>query len=334
MLISIFMSNSNAQDNCQTAIIEATNQFDNGNYQKVIDLLETKIDVCDYSKDVKTQIYKMLITSYIEIDDIEKADKLTYYFVKKNPEYRTSNIDPYPFVNSLNSFNIRRNWVVGVDGSITKTNIKVINQYKLTEDFDNYSSEYKSRTSLILNLYFEKYFSKRFSILFDITNYNLKISKSVYYGDFYEYIYKETGLVVKLSNKFSYTIFDNNKISASLLLGYYAYAYTNPFFTVEYKYLGEDNTYEQKIPIEKRHFGNVGYSSGVKFSYRLERFDINLQIAQNYDFIIFNDKNFRYYDLNPIVDYYLIDDDFKIQQSVLLIGFSYNIFYKIKHKYR
>lgn len=331
--ILIFSNKVFSQNDCESAFVEATNEFEIGNYQKVIELMQNRISECDYSKETKLQIYKMLTSSYKEIDDIENSEYYTLKFIRKEPEYSIQSIDQVSFINSFQKFSCRPNWTVGITFSMIRSDIAILSHYQI---FQNVNEElsYSADNQNILTFYFQKYFSKRFSTIVDFTNYNFNIVKTVNFDEFYNYVYTESSFISRFTNYYSLNLFNKRRVGINCNVGWYAYLYSKNTYKLQYTYSGIEDVLTGDVSEKKRWQGVVGVTGGLSLNYKFDRFSVVLLYRYMTDFFPINNPSERYRNTDLIFDYYLIDDDFKIAQNEIQIGFSYNLIYKIKHKYK
>jgi hypothetical protein len=329
IFLSIYYFRLQAQDVCQQAVIDAKLEFEYGNYQKVIELLNEKINTCDYSKATKLEVYKFLISSYTEIDEIETAEKLTYEYLKKNPEYEFQNIDPFSFTNSISKFSVRPNYSFEIDFNTMFRKINVEKTFKIFDEED-YFSVYNSNVSPVFNIVIQKHFTKRFSNALEFSNYNVKIVKSVRYSNYCGYISTESFGVSRFSIFSLYQFLNIKNISVTFLAGIYLYQSKSNELKIDF------TIPENKEPYEKyktRTIENLGFATGLSFDYKIDKITLKIQARYVIDGSLFNKTYERYSipDLN--INNFYVDDNVRISQTEIIFGVSFNIFYKIKHKY-
>jgi len=324
------ITKSYSQDSCQIAIVEATAAFDNGNYQKVVDLLKDRINECDYSRDTKLQVYKLLVASYAEIDEIEISEKNALKFLKHNPEYDFLSTDPLTFKNSISKYSIRPNYTFGLDLNIMFITSNVIKSYKIIED-PNYTVTYKDKLSIPFNTAIQKHFTQRFSTCFEFKNYKIETIKNASFSNNYRYESIIKFSTFKLTNLNIYQIIRFNKISLNAFGGFYGYVSKSSEFSIT---PFTNNIQGEMYDIYNTRYLNVGYTSGLSLIYKIERFNLKIQARYSEDYLLLNRVENRY--ANPFlnINYLYVDDDIRFSQFEVLIGISYNFFYKIKHKYK
>jgi len=334
MFLINFSNNLKAQDSCEVAFIQATKAYEDGNYEKVISLLKDRIRKCDYSTDTKLQIYKLLSASYSEIDEIELAEKSTYKFIKRNPEYVPQSIDPLSFINSFEKYNIRPNLAFGMDAILRNPKVNVLKEFYIF-DTTNYNSRYSNRYSLDLNVYIEKYFSNIFSTSIHFINGSFKYSKFYSYSDSTKFEYSESFLKYKFANLNSFqlakiTLGVKSNVTICISAGFYVYYISNFKTSLKINDTEHDIDYNMnkvRLPL------NAGALSGFSINWKLERINIRFQYKYSRDFFIFNIPQNRYIYPDFNINYYYVDNNIKFTQKEFSIGFSYNLIYKVKHKY-
>ncbi len=316
-------------DSCQLAYVEANKAFTNGDYKLVIDLLKDRTNACDYSRETKLQILKLLSASYSEMDEIEAAEKQTYKFIKKSPEYELQSIDDKQFINNFNKFKIRPNWAFGMDLIVMNSEINVQKKYKILNT-DTYELNYSNKKSYVLNIVIIKHLSKRIFSSSEFTNYNVRFSKNYSYGENLDYVFNESFFVLKVSEAVGLKILRYKNLSFNFIAGGYGYYIQNLDLDQEVEGEKVDLDYDfQKM----RMPGNGGIVYGMLINYKHQRFNFRIQTKRSRDFFSHNIANQRYMypDLN--IKYFYVDDDILFSMQELTFGVAFNIFYKVKHKY-
>lgn len=324
-----------AQDSCQIAIVDATRAFENGDYEKVISLVGERINTCKYNKNTKQQLRKILSASYYEIDEIEKADQQTYRFIKKNPEYQIQSTDPDLFKKSLSNFAIRPRLSVGANLSFQRVSFNVLKQYQVL-DYPDYNVNYTNKNYQILEFSLQYYFNQKLSIILDLGTTRLKTEKTFEYPDYYTLTYNESNFYGLTNVVISYKLFNYKLISVSAVGGIKNYILQpgTSNYTIAYN-LNNSGIIETEGTIKNgRRELNSGYILGLSLNTQYERFNIKIQPRFSADFLQNNIPSYRYENPNLNLNYYYIDDDYSLKQIELLIGVSYNLSYKVKHKYR
>lgn len=336
LIISIIgIDKLKAQDSCQVAVIEANRAFENGDYDKVILLVGKRINTCGYNKETKQQLYKILAASYSELDEIEKADQQTYKFIKKNPEYQTQSTDPDLFKKSLSNFYIRPRFAVGANFSIQKASNTILKQYQVL-DYPGYNVKYSHKYYQIVDFTAQYYFSENFSLILDLGSTNIRTEKYVEYPDFYSLTYNESNFYAFVNVLFSYNLLKYKFASLSALTGtgnsILQPGTTN--YTIGYSYANSGlNEIEGTLKNGRRELVPA-YILGFSINIQFDRFTLKVQPRYSADLITRNLPEARYANPELNLYYYHIDDDYSLKHTELIIGASYNISYKVKHKYR
>ncbi len=329
------ISKLKAQDSCHTAVIEATRAYENGDYERVISLVGERINTCSYNKDTKQQLRKILSASYSEIDEIEKADQQTYRFIKRNPEYQTQSTDPDLFKKSLSNFAVRPRLSVGANLSFQRVSFNVLKQYQVL-DYPGYNVNYTDRNFQILEFSLQYYFSQKLSVILDFGTTRLKTEKTFEYPDYYTLTYNESSFYGLMNMIISYNLFNYKLISVSAVGGTKNYILqpgtTN--YTIAYNLNNSGITETEGTLKNGRRFLNSGYILGLSINTQYERFNIKIQPRFSADFLQNNIPSYRYSNPDLNLNYYYIDDDYSLKQIELIVGVSYNLSYKVKHKYR
>jgi len=346
LLIFIFEFNSNlkAQDSCEVAFVEANKAFADGNYQKVISLLEKRLVICGYSRDTKLQILKLLSSSYYELDEIELAEKYTQKFVKMDPEYEIQSIDDKAFINNFEKFEKRPNWIFGIDFIYYKPKINVLKTFTIM-DTETYESWYQIKPEFTYNIIIQKNWSKKFASTAEFINGSITYTKFYNYNDTLNFELEEKFYRLKYALINSFMFANSNidisseykkfkfikNISINYLYGIYFNQIKNP--TIKLTKNGDEVDVDFNIEKLRIPF-NVGFTTGFLINYKYERFNFRFQYKYSRDQLSHNIKVARYNYASFNLDNYYVDDDLKFTQTEFSLGLAFNLTYKIKHKYK
>ncbi|MCX6350878.1 MAG: porin family protein [Bacteroidetes bacterium] len=320
-----------AQDNCANSVINAEALYQKGSFQDAIN----EITPCSQSTKNKTilwQSYKLLTLCYLYLDDKIQARKYAVKMMEINPAYQPSVLkDPAEFVTLVKTINVIPKFALGVSISngFCYTSVDVIQQYNVADNTKTYHSGIGNyfgtniSYSLSQNLLIESgLFSslKKYSITYSVNDFDVNITQRL--------TYLEVPLVVKytLGNRRFTPYF-----SAGLIAGYLLNAETD--FTSVYTPTAEKFKTLYYPAQENRTPLNFGAVAGIGLNYKINYKPLkgNFSIGYYYQKGINNlFLNNRYQLRSTLYNYYYMDDDFRINNSVFAIGYVKYLNYKIK----
>lgn len=157
-----------AQTACTQTLRQARTVFDEGRIHELESLLEGCLKNNGFSDDEKTEAYRLLILSYIYLDETEKADKTMLELLKFNPGFEiNTQADPAELINLYNTFRTKPIFFWGVRGGFNTTFVNVIKAYGV-HNTSNSSAAYANRVGYSAGLLIEKVFSKKLTARADI----------------------------------------------------------------------------------------------------------------------------------------------------------------------
>jgi hypothetical protein len=94
------------QEQCAFTLREAQNLYSQGLIENIPGMLQACIRD-GFTKEERSEAYKLIILSYLYDDDQEKANQEMLLFLKRYPEYEISATDPVEFTYLFNSYDTR-----------------------------------------------------------------------------------------------------------------------------------------------------------------------------------------------------------------------------------
>ena len=102
--LTICLLESKAQSDCTQTLRQARTTFDEGRIHE----LEARLSGCisnGFNDEERTEAYRLLILSYIYLDETDKADKTMLDLLHDNPGFKISNeADPTELINLYSTF--------------------------------------------------------------------------------------------------------------------------------------------------------------------------------------------------------------------------------------
>lgn len=161
--------------------------YDQGRLHELPALLENALTAGDFKTDAeKVEAYKILIITFIYIEEPEKADDAMIKLLETEHFFRPNASDPLEFQNLFKKFRSDAVFRAGFRGGVSQTFINVIkNHYIFAESVG--LGEYKSNLGIQVFGTFEKDFKKQFVLVGELgyvsQSYNYSNPK-VYISDF------------------------------------------------------------------------------------------------------------------------------------------------------
>lgn len=336
-----------AQSSCDDKIIEAEELYEEGKYNKVVNILTSVLEECEISKNKRSEIDKYLSGAYYEMDEIEEADKYMMRFIKKNSYYEINESnDPYAFKQEIVNFKTWSLFYISLSGGTSIDNILVEKIYPVKDSTStNYNQPVKTTKSFSVLAEVGWNINKYLSINsgFGASSFTLNQSIPMYSGLNFDYKENIIQLNVPIYLKFSYP-FKNGLIPA-IYLG----ADFTQLYSINYAYsysqtgtINPDNEFlisrkKDNIPItylaNQRNLNRNSALAGARLSYRLKKIQIYLDFRYKMDIESYNKIDERYFDADLFLSNSYVLPDFKIESYQVLLGFSFDFMYKVKSKY-
>ena len=111
---------------CARTLDKAENSYESGQLREVPQIL-AKCLKNGFNKPQKEQSYKLLVLTYIFLDDINKAEEYLLKLLKSNPQFKVSALDPPEFVYLYNGFRTRSYFSIGIKGGVNNTIVNTLN---------------------------------------------------------------------------------------------------------------------------------------------------------------------------------------------------------------
>ncbi len=150
---------------CPQILRQARTVYDEGRIQELPSLLASCIE-SGFTKEERTEAYRLLILSYIYLDEPDKADDTMLALLKDNPEFQINEAsDPAELINLYGTFRTKPIFMWGAKLDITYTFVNVINSYATydqTTTFGEYTPEIGIGGSIVVEKEFKNRLTGRF----------------------------------------------------------------------------------------------------------------------------------------------------------------------------
>lgn len=317
---------ANAQtDSCAIKLKNANTGYDQGDYDGTIKLLQSALQECRLDKNEKIQANKLLIMSYLKVDNLEAADNTAADIMKIDPYYKPDKFKDDPKLSALfDKYQPIPSFRIGFSAGINGTSIDVENTYSIVHD-DEASADlasYDSKTGFQLGLAGEYRVFKNLWVQLE--------------GQFrqssYEHVLDSVeGTTINYSEKLSY--FD-----IPLSVKYYImdktfapYVEAGATFSFMTNALSTTERDDQKDIVNRTDYRNTymtGFFGGAGVAYRMKGVSVFAAFRYTYFGDNVNKEGTRYDDLTNVFKYYYIDDDFCMDNWQISVGVNYTISYK------
>ena len=146
-----------AQTNCSDQLRLAQRRYDSGLLDDIPSILEPCLDR-GFTKEEKTNAYKMLIQTYLFSDLPEKADAMMLRFLREFPEYSILANDHSEFINLYNTY--RTSPIMKIELALGgNLSMPWVKEYFGLEDLNNSNAKYSSNFGGFMELnYINKLF--------------------------------------------------------------------------------------------------------------------------------------------------------------------------------
>ncbi len=312
-------------DSCSVKLKNANLGFDQGDYDGAVKLLRSALSECQLDKIEKIQANKLLIMSYLKIDNLEEADKVAATIMKIDPYYKPDKFKDDPAYCALfEKYQPTPVLRIGLNAGVNFSMIDVVNSYSIVHedaeatDFSEYNSktgfqigaqaEYRAYKNLWVELGLSFRQSQYEHILDSVENTTINYSEKLSYFD------------IPLSAK--YFFLDKT------FCPYIEAGATFSFVTDALSTTKRDDVKDLVNRTDYRNTFMMGYFGGAGISYKMQ----GLQVFADFRYVYYpenvNKEGTRYADDVNVFKYYYIDDDFRLDNLMVSFGVAYVLSYR------
>lgn len=329
LLIIFSVGSAIGQTVCTQTLREARTVYDEGRIQILPELLESCIN-SGFTEEEKTEAYRLLILSYIYLDEPTKADEAMLALLRHNPQFKINEqADPAELINLYKTFRTRPifNYGIKAGGNLTlievTKNFSTLNprfsdgEYQLNPGYQVGFSLEKSFSDLItanLEIYFngnitvyENSFSGLDSINRFIESQNIRLT--------------QTSISVPLTVQFAFL--QKSKFNPYIFLG------GSVNYLLSSTFNGETNTINESFEgatvdlISQRKSLNFSGVSGLGMKLDVGKNTFLTEVRLSYGILNQVEGSERYKNQTLIYDYGYIDNDFKLHSVSLSVGYIF-----------
>jgi hypothetical protein len=165
--LTICVLESKAQSDCTQTLRQARTTFDEGRIHE----LEARLSGCiksGFNDEERTEAYRLLILSYIYLDETDKADKTMLALLRDNHGFSINQqADPTELINLYETFRTKPIFFWGFRGGFNTTFVNVINAYGV-HNLSNSNAKYSNKLGFVAGLLIEKNIGNRLTFRSDI----------------------------------------------------------------------------------------------------------------------------------------------------------------------
>lgn len=312
---------------CELKIESAVTAYDNGQFKEIINTLEE----CTKSNDPQIQwkACRLMALAYLEENEMEKARAYGIMMLEINPTYKPNVLkDPSSLIKLLNSITVIPQFSIGLSGALGMnfSRPQILNAYSVS----NYSKTYIGKNSYQFGFSAAYQFNrsiaveaglqisnKAYDLDYSFGNWTLKSDESLTYA--------RIPLTLIYFPKSSWRV--RPYVRAGGYVGRLVAAQNN--FNAEFNLDSSEYSLSNVSSMNRRLLFDYGLSGGLGLKTNLGEGHVFLQMnyAQSYANITDASQRYRYSDL--IHEYYFVDDDLRLNNVSIEIGYNLYFNYKV-----
>ncbi|MEP2772291.1 MAG: outer membrane beta-barrel protein [Fulvivirga sp.] len=319
---------------CAQILRQGRTVYDEGRIHELPSLLASCIK-SGFSDEERTEAYRLLILSYIYLDEPEKADETMLALLRDNPEFQINQeSDPAELINLYGTFRTKPILKVGVKMGTNLTTTNLIQNGSVNNLNGEIDQDFSAGIGLIGGLVVELPFkNNKLSLALELSfnRYSFKSESNLYSNAdgsiVTNTLFVENQNIAELSPSIQFAPFKMN-ISPFFGLGGSLNYLLNTTTTSSREVLGFQEIRENDIDLtdaRQKLTYSIILSAGIKP--KLNRGNVLITLRYKYGLVnvVNSDKTL---DVAPefIFDYYGYYSDFKTSHLELAIGYIFNIY--------
>ncbi len=183
-LVILLMSSNNSfsQNECNNKLKQAEELYTSGEYDNCVQLINTSLKNCSYSKKEKETAYELLVKCYLETDNLFEEDIYSRKIFQNNPFYdlkETNNSEDYNRL--IKKYTVLPQLSFGIRNTALRPNFKTTKVFSvLLDDNINYEAPYSTNKTLLMYYgWIEYQFKKNISFNVEFTGLNIDYSRDL-----------------------------------------------------------------------------------------------------------------------------------------------------------
>src|ERR1035437_284793 len=331
-----FVLTTKAQNGCEQNVKQAEDLYNSGDYDNCILIIEKSIKECNLSSKMKEGALELLVKSYLEQDNITKAEASVHDLLKNNPHYELKETDSHEDFNILiNKFDVHPLFTIGITNSLFHPQFKTTKTYSILENVD-YTAPYATVNTILLYYPWVEYeFIKNLSVKADIISLgSIYYDRSFSRGTDWTMIYHEnlSFIEIPVCLKKQFPIGKNIIPYASFGIGYLMMYQANGSASITYTnedvFTGNKTPYmstESANMLSMRNQNSFEWIAGAGFGYKFKNLGIFLDATYCGGLNSITNSAKRFNNTGLTNDYFYIDNSVKLNNYEIGISISYTI---------
>lgn len=322
-----------AQDDCSVLLKQAEKFYEEG----AIDSISLQLDPCmkrGFSRDEKIKAYRLIILVHLFKDNIFEAEQYMLGLLRLEPEYEVNrSIEEPEFITLFDSFQTSPLWSYGLYGGVNFADISTVEEYGVNNLNMESGLKNSSGLSYQFGIRYSRFLLKKIDLIIGLQFAQNKYKTVKSQFDFSVVNYEERQTRVSMPVTVSYDL-NNKKIKPFIRAGFSVGYLINSKATVIRSY--SDNSHAEikgsDVALLKfRNPVNLWAVAGAGLKYKVKRGSIVLDLKYNIGLFNQVKTKSRYDNSELVYKYYYIDNDFRINNLAISVGYVF-LFYKPEKK--
>jgi hypothetical protein len=329
-LFSCLTLHAQTEDTCLTNMKTANSYYEKGDYENAVKMIVSVLAHCPLRKDDKINSYKLLILSYLGMNNVAAAKKSVQSIMKINPNYFPDKYKDDPKLSALfDKFQPVPGFTAGISGGLNFPFVHVSNTYSIVhgDDITGLAS-YTTKVGYQIGVHAEY---RCFKDLWAEAGFQYRQTG---YGHVLDSVEGLTVNYVETLTYFEFPVSAKYYFLSSRLRPYIKagvdFEVLNSALATTTRGTQGSALYATDL-VDRSPYRNdfiVGYAGYAGLSYRIRSFLIFAEIAYSYFPTNVNKDGTRFSDPINTFKYYYIDDDFNLNLFQVNVGSSFIISYK------
>jgi hypothetical protein len=328
-----------ANGECTTSVREAGRLFQDGHYDKCIDILEGVLRTCNLSRNEKMVTMELLAKAYIETDDPGKADAAVNVMLHNYPHYELKEQDnPESFNRLVKKYKVHPQLSIGIRNTADWINFKTTKVYSVLEGID-YSKSYNQRREGILTgfglMYYgwaEFEFDRDISLNGDLIMKWTKFSRDLSKASTFDVNFSETDnyIEIPLYLKRYFHLGKNTLPYITAGMGWLYMTKANGNAAIYYTNIDSTASTGNINMIGMRNRNTIEWVAGAGIGYKLKNLRLFLDVRYYGGLNSFTNPENNLVNNKLINDYYYIDNSVKLNQFEIGASASFTFINSVK----
>jgi hypothetical protein len=328
-----------AGNECLSKVKEADRLFQDGLYDKCIDLLEVVLKSCSLTRSEKVLALELAAKAYLETDDPEKAESAVNLMLKTYPHYELKEQDNSESFNRLvKKYNVHPRFSVGIRNTADWVSFKTTKIYSVLDGLD-YSESYNQKLEGILTGFglmyygwaeyeFDRDISLNADLIFKWTKFNRNFTKA----STFDLSFSETDNFIEIPLYLKKYFHPGKNMLTYLTAGMGWMHMTKANANVSIYYTNIDSTASAGNinMLEMRNRNTFEWVAGAGIGYKVKNLRLFIDIRYYGGMNSFTNPNKGLKNSMLINDYFYIDNSVKLNQFEIGASVSYTFINSVK----